>query len=322
MNITVEPKPISQVSLTIEISPAEMQPYLEKAAAELSKEHKIEGFRPGKASLGIVIQRLSAQHVWETAAELAVRKTLVQAIMDKKIATIGQPHIHILKLAPDNPFIYQADTAVLPTIELGSYDQFKMKKNRKDVSPTDVDKAVEDLREMFASEALVDRAAKIGDKVEVDFDLTVGKVPVENGSSKQHPIKLGSGHFIPGFEDQLVGMKKDDHKNFSLAFPKEYHQAVVAGKSGDFSVTMKSVFEITKPELNDDFATKAGKFTNLADLRTKLTDNLKTAGPDRRRWRASCIEGLTRPGRRSATWTPPRRSNPGRPPNANRGNST
>lgn len=274
MHVTVEQLPKSQVKLSIELSVEDMKPHLERAAELLSKQHKIEGFRPGKASLGIVVQRLGAAAVWEEAAEEAVRKSFVQAVREHNLKTIGRPHVHVQKLAPDNAFSYTAEVTVLPAIKLGDYRTFKSKKNTAQVPPAEVDRALEDLRSMFATEAQVDRQAKLGDKVEVDFDLLMNNVPVENGSSKQHPVILGSGNFIPGFEEQLVGLKKDDAKEFNLKFPKEYHNSQVAGKEGTFKVNVKSVIEITKPELNEEFAQRAGKFASVAELRTQLEKNL------------------------------------------------
>lgn len=281
MQITVAQQPKSQIKLTIELSVEEMQPYLEKAAEELSKEYKIEGFRPGKASLGIVISKIGAQHVWESASEHAIRRSFVQAILEKNLPTIGQPHIHVEKLAPENPFVYSAESAVLPEVTSGDYTAFKAKKNPIAVTPAEVEKALEDLREMFQTEAMVEREAKHGDKVEIDIDLFQDNVAIEGGSSKNHPIVIGSNHFIPGFEDQLVGLKKDETKTFSLPFPKKYHNEKLAGKKGDFSIKVKSVFAITKPEVNDDFAKKAGNFSSAAELKTKLEANLRGEAEDK-----------------------------------------
>lgn len=280
MQTTIETLPKSQVKITIELSPEEMKPHLEKAAEDLSKEFKIEGFRPGKASLGIVTQRFGAQHVWEQAGEQAVRKAFIQAIREKNILTVGRPNIQMVKLAPDNPFIFTAEVAVLPEVKLGDYQSFKAKKDKAEIKPAEVDKAIEELRGMFATEAMVDRSAAMGDKVEIDFDIMMNNVPLEGGSSKQHPMVLGSKNFIPGFEEQLVGMKKDDTKNFSLAFPTEYFKKDIAGKTGDFKVAVKSVFEVKKPELNDEFAKKAGKFTTIDELRNKLEQNLLAEAED------------------------------------------
>lgn len=276
MHVTVEKQPKSQVKLTVELTVEQMQPYLDRAAEDLSKEYKIEGFRPGKASLGIVVQKVGAQAVWEHAAEHAVRKTFVQAIIDHKLKSVGQPSVSIMKLAPENPFIYAAQVAVLPEVTLGEYKTYSTKPAPVVLKPEQIDTAIEELRSMFATEVLADRPAAMGDKVEVDFTVTVDKVPLENGSSKQHPVMLGSKNFIPGFEEQIVGLKKDDHKTFELQFPKEYHSAHVAGKRAEFSVTVRSVFQVTKPEMNDEFAKKAGTFENLAALRAQIEKNLQS----------------------------------------------
>lgn len=281
MNITVDQQPKSQIKLTVELSVEEMKPYLDKAAETLSRQFKIEGFRPGKASLGIVIAKVGAQAVWEEAADHAVRKTFVQAIREKELPTIGQPHIHIQKLAPDNEFIYTAESAVLPKVDVGDYASFKTKKNSGTVKPEDVAKAVSELQEMFATEALVEREAKHGDKVVVDIDLFQDHVAIEGGSTKQHPVVIGSGHFIPGFEDQMVGVKGNETKTFTLTFPKEYHNAKLAGKPGEFTVNVKGVYEVTKPEVNDEFAKKAGKFESATELRAKLEENLRREADDK-----------------------------------------
>lgn len=275
MHTTVEKLPKSQVKLTIELSVEDMKPFLERAAEDLSKEYKIEGFRPGKASLGIVIGRLGAQAVWEAAAGDAVRRTFVRAVQEHQLPTIGQPHIHVTKLAADNPFSFTAESAVLPEVVIGDDTSFKAKPTPVTVAPARVEEAIDELRQMFATEALVDRAAQHGDKVEIDIELSKDKVPVEGGSSKNHPVTIGSGHFIPGFEDQLVGVKKGEEKVFSLPFPKEYHNAALAGRHGEFKVNVKAVYQVTKPEVDDDFAKKAGQFENLQQLRTKLEENLR-----------------------------------------------
>lgn len=267
--------------MTIELSVEEMKPYLEKAAEELSQQFKIEGFRPGKASLGIVISRVGAQQVWEAASEHAIRRSFVQAIREHDVPTIGQPHIHVTKLAPENPFEFTAESAVLPEVTVGAYDSFKAKKAEVQVQSADIEKAINDLRDMFATEALVDRAAQQGDKVDIDIELYQNNVAVEGGATKGHPIVIGSGHFIPGFEDQLVGVKKDETKTFTLKFPKEYHNEKLADANGDFTVKVNGVYAITKPEVNDEFAKMAGKFANVAELHAKLEENLRTEAEEK-----------------------------------------
>ncbi len=276
MNVTVAKLPKSAVKLTIELTTEDMRPYLERVAEVLSLEHKVEGFRPGKASLGMVLQKLGAQAVWEVAGELAVRKSYPAAVREHQLQTVGAPNISVHKLAPDNPFIYHAEVAVLPDMTLGEYRKLKAKARPAGVAPEKVETTLNDLRQMFATESAVDRAAQAGDKIEIDFDLSVDGRPVEGGSSKQHPIVIGSKNFIPGFEDQLVGLKRDDRKEFDLVFPKDYQNKTVAGKTGHFVVTAKAVLQINQPALDDAFAKQASKFQSLAELRKQIEQNLQT----------------------------------------------
>lgn len=275
MKITVTPQPKSQVKFDIELSVEDMQPYLGKAAQHLSEHHHIEGFRPGKASLGIVLQKLGTQAVWQEAAEEAVRKSYVAALRQEKIRSIGQPHITITKIAPDNPLAFTAVVATLPEVKLGDYKKFKAKRPAAIVTDEQKTKALDDLRAMFATEALVDRAARAGDKVEVDFEVALNNVPLEHGASKQHPVVIGSKQFIPGFEEQLIGMKKGEKKEFSLTFPKEYHKPDVAGKLAQFKASVTSVFEVNQPVPDDLFAKKVGKFETLEQLKAHLHGNLQ-----------------------------------------------
>jgi len=275
MDISVEQLGKGQVKLTVELTPEEMQPHLEKAAESLSAKHKIAGFRPGKASLGIVLQKLGAQAVWEEAADHAVRKTYPEAVIAKDIQVIGHPHIHITKLAAENSFSFTAEVATLPEVKLGDYSSFKTKKEEVTVPAEKVDQAIEDLRNIFAKDVKVDREAKDGDKTEIDFDLTLEKVPVENGAGRNHPIVIGSKQFIPGFEEQLIGLKTGDVKEFSITFPEDYHHKPLAGKAGDFKVTVKTIYQVEKPPLDESFAKQAGKFETMDELRKKVEENLR-----------------------------------------------
>lgn len=280
MRIDLESQPQGQIKLTIEVSPEEMQPYLDRAAEVLSRQHKIAGFRPGKASLGIVIQKLGAQAVWEEAAEAAVRRSFVTTVKEKEIDAVGQPHIHIIKLAPDNPLIFTAHVSVLPPIAVGDYALFKAKPEPITVAAEKIEAAIEDMRKMFATQEKVDRPAGHGDRTDIDFELTIDGVPMENGTGKNHPVVIGSKQFVPGFEENLVGLKAGETKEFSVTFPTEYHHRPLAGKQGRFKVKVNTVYQITKPELNDEFAKKAGQFSTISDLRTKLEANLREEATD------------------------------------------
>lgn len=275
MQVSVEKLPRSQVKLKIELSPDEMKPYLEKAAFLISEKTKISGFRPGKAPYDVVKAQVGEEKILQEAIEPAVQKTFVQALDQEKLITVGSPKIDILKLAPGNPFIYQATISLLPKVELGDYKSLKIKEKKIEVSDEEVNKALENLQKMRHSEVLVDRPAKKDDKVEIDFKTFLEKMPVEHGEQKKFPLVIGEGSFIPGFEDQIIGLKAGEEKKFSLRFPKNYHDKKLADRMVDFVVKVNSVYEIKLPELNDNFARSLGNFKNLEELTTQLKDNLK-----------------------------------------------
>ena len=122
---------------------------------------------------------------------------------------------------------------------------------------------------------MVDRKSKSGDKVEIDFSASLDKIPLENGQSQNYPLVIGEGSFIPGFEDQIIDLAKEETKDFQLTFPQDYHQKNLAGKLVDFKVKMKAVYQLDLPELNDDFAKSLGQFKNFAEVEEKIKDNLK-----------------------------------------------
>jgi len=293
MKVDVNKIPKNQVVLTIEVSVDELKPFLERAAAELSKEHKIAGFRPGKAPFEVVKQRVGEMEVYQQAAEHAVAGTFPKCVMDNNLVTVGQPKIEIDKLAPDNPFVYKATVALLPQVTLGKYKGLKVNKKKIEVTEEDIEKTLERLQKMFGKEVLVKREAKKGDKVEIDFTMYRDKIPIDGGTSKKHPLVIGDDNFIPGFEDNLIGMKEGATKEFSLKFPKDYHKKELAGKPVEAKVSMINVFEIELPKLDDDFATMAGQKT-IAGLKDDIKNNIfrDKEAKERQRWELELLDKI------------------------------
>lgn len=275
MKTELKTLPRGQAELIIELTVEEYLPYLEQAAKHISEEIKIPGFRPGKAGLDIIKSKVGENEIWQEAFEFAVKKTLFSAVTEEKLDVVGQPQVDVIKLAPGNPVVYKAIINLLPAVQLGDYKTIKVAKKIKEISADDVKKVLTDLQKMRATEALVDRAAKDGDKVEIDFNTFLDKIPVDNGQNKNFPVVIGDKTFIPGFEDQLVGMKKDEEKTFQLKFPENYHQKNLAGKLVDFKVKMISVFERVLPELNDEFAKTLGHLKNIKEAEEKIKENLE-----------------------------------------------
>ncbi|PIR67014.1 MAG: trigger factor [Parcubacteria group bacterium CG10_big_fil_rev_8_21_14_0_10_36_14] len=264
----------SQVELTVELSWDEVKPYLERAAEELSQKSKIEGFRPGKAPYDIVRARFGEHAILEAAAEKIIMKNFVAAIKEKNLETVGQPHIDIEKMAVSNPFIFKATVSLLPKITLGEYKNLGIKKEETKVTDEKVKEALDGLTKMQSKEILKDGPAENKDKVLVDMDMIKDNVPIEGGQAKDMAVYLSEAHYIPGFNEELVGLKKDDEKEFDLNFPKEHYQKHLSGAKVHFKVRVRDVYKIEPPKLDEEFAKSLGQ-KSIENLMILLRKNLE-----------------------------------------------
>lgn len=274
MKVEQESLEQSQLKLTIELSQEEMLPFIEKAGRKFAENMNIDGFRKGQAPLDVVKGKVGEMELLQQAAELAVQDSLPKAIEEKKLQTVGQPAIAVDKLAPENPFVFTATLPIIPEITVGDITKVKAEKASVEVTEEDVTKVIDNLRKMRASQVLVDRGAKMEDRVELNFKVFLDNVPVDGGSGDKYPLTMGENTMIPGFEENLVGMKKDEEKEFKLAFPKDYHNKQLAGNECDFKVKMLSVFEVQMPELNEEFAKMLGDYDSVDALKDAIEKNL------------------------------------------------
>jgi len=265
----------SQIELLVELSLEEFKPYIEKGAKEVSKETKIEGFRPGNVPYDVLKQKVGEMTILEQGVRLAINKTIDQVIEENvKEQPIGQPEITITKITPDNPIEYKITLSILPEITLGKYKDLKVKKEEVKIEKEEIEKTLTQLLEMRVKEVISDKEAKNVDKVLVNLAMFLDKVPVEGGQSQDTAIILGKGYVVPGFDKQLVGAKKGDKKEFSLPFPKDHFQKNLAGKLVDFKVEVKEVYEREVPKADDEFAKSLGT-KNLDELKDNLKKNVE-----------------------------------------------
>lgn len=277
MNVNKKDLPKSQVELKVELSLEEFKPFLEKGAHKISKEIKIEGFREGKAPLEIIKQKAGEMAILEEGARIAINETISKAL-DEKLGDkqpIGQPQVDIVKLAPNNPMEYKIIMTILPEVSLGDYKDAKVKQEKLEIKEEEIKKTLEQLREMKIKEAIVDRKIQDEDKVLCDVEMFLDNVPIEGGQSKGTTIIVGKGYIVPGFGKKLIGAKKGDTREFKLPYPKDFHQANLAGKNVEFKVKINEVYSRELPELNDDFATSFGA-KNMEELKKNIEDNLKS----------------------------------------------
>lgn len=263
----------SQVELVVTVTPADYEKDMFAAATRLSERAAIHGFRPGKAPYEIVKQNLGEIKILEEALQSIVEKNYHAAVLAEKIDTIGMPEITIEKMAPGNDFVFKAVAALLPKVKVADLSTITV--NKKDVTAGEeqINEVMENLRKMQAMEVIKEGTAAKEDKIVVAMNMTNNKVPVEGGQAPQHQVYLSEPHYIPGFAEQLVGLKKDEVKEFSLKFPEEHYQKHLAGKTMDFHIKVNEVYSIEYPEINDELAIKLGQPSMIA-LKELLQTNL------------------------------------------------
>ncbi len=265
----------SLVELLVELTWEEFQPYVAKGVEKISKEVKVEGFRPGKASFEVLKQKVGEMSILEESARIAINKTIDEAIKDNfKEQPIGAPKVDIVKLAPENPMQYKVVLSVLPKIELGEYKKLKVKANKVEVKEDELEKTIDYLRDSRVKEVIIDREVKDTDKVIISIEMFQDKVPVEGGQSQDTHVIVGKDYLIPGFDKKLLGAKKGDTKEFSLPYPKEHFQKNLAGKMVDFKVKIKEVYKREVPKIDDKFANELGMKT-VKELKEGIKKNIE-----------------------------------------------
>lgn len=274
--------PKSKVEFELIIAWEDWKKYLDQAVSEASLELKIPGFRPGKAPKNLVEQKVSIGTLLNSAAEKAAQKSYVDFIMAEKLEVIGSPKVEVKEIEEGKDLKYIATVSVMPEIEVGTGYKKEISKineeygkKKKEASEEEIRLELEKLANSRVKSVTVLREAKTGDSVEVDFEVLIDGTLIENGSSQNHPLILGKGVFIPGFEDNIIGMKEGEEKEFALKFPLDYHKKDLAGQEAVFKVKLKLVQERQTPEIDDDFAISLGKFENLETLKKSLKEGLE-----------------------------------------------
>ncbi|MBI4836951.1 MAG: trigger factor [Candidatus Portnoybacteria bacterium] len=291
--------PQSKIEITFELEPAEWQEFINEAVKELSVDLKVAGFRPGHLPKDLVEREVGMAKILARAADLAARKSYVRTVIDDKIEAVGAPKITILKVAEGNPFVFKAEVDVLPTVELPDYKKIAQsskpkKKEEITVDEKEVGQSLNWLAKSRAKHITVQRGAEKNDRVEIDFEVKVDGEKIDGGESKNHPLILEEGKFIKGFEDNLIGMKEGEKKEFGLIFPADYREKNLANKPADFKVKMKLVQKQELPEINDQFAQRLGDFHCLSDLRQSVKEGLvhEKAEKEKHGWRERVLNEI------------------------------
>ncbi len=264
----------AEAEIRVRVKREEFSPYLEKAAARLSKENSVPGFRPGKAPVKVAAEVLGEQRLLNKAADKAVTHFFVQAVLDNSIDAIARPSITINKLGLEEDLEFTATAAVLPEVKLGDISSITAEKKKVSVSDKEVEKELDYLARKRSSWLAVARAAQKGDTVTADFKILMNGEVIEGGESKNHPVHLGEGHLVEDFEKKLEGIKAGESRQFTIEFPPGFAKEHLRGKKAQAQVKAHAVQKRVVPEINDAFARQGGDFKDLNTLKYVLKSNL------------------------------------------------
>ena len=274
MNLkSVEKLEKSRVALTIEANAEEFEAAVNKAYLKMRGRIMVPGFRKGKAPRRLIESMYGAEVFYEEAINLAYPGLFDEAAQQEKLDTVGYPEVELLS-ADKNGFSFKATVAVKPEVKLGKYKGLTAPKDTVKVTEKDIDGELQPYIQRATRMVDVDRKAKKGDTVNIDFEGFMDGKAFDGGKGQGHDLELGSGSFIPGFEDQLVGVKAGAEKDVAVTFPADYGAEELAGKEATFKVKVNAVKEKSVPALDDEFAKDVSEFETLAELRKDLGDKL------------------------------------------------
>ena len=273
MQVNVEELSPVQKKINIEIPAERVNEEIEKAYSAIQKKAKIQGFRPGKAPMNL-IKRTYSDAMRDDVMRRLYEQTLYKALNDHKIEPVDSPTIESDVLEQGASFKYSALAEVMPQILLQDYSGLEVKKEKYVPKPESVDDELARMQENMAQLVPLDDGSAIenGHSVSLDYSFSVDGLPEENSVAEDAVVEVGANKLIPGFEEQLVGMKSGETKEFSIDLPEGYRNAEAAGKQGLFKVTVKEIKRKELPELDDEFAQQFGEFDTIADLRAKMTE--------------------------------------------------
>ena len=266
----------SVVALTIEITKAELEAAKDKAFKKSGKNITVPGFRKGKAPRKMIEKLYGEGVFFEEAFNILYPEAMEMAVEKSGIKPVGRADVDLGDPAEEGGLIIIAKVPVEPEVELGEYKGIEVEKETVKVLQADVKAELNRMAQRFARTETVDRKAKKNDTVDIDFEGFVDGVAFEGGKAEHHELTLGSGAFIPGFEDQLIGCKAGDEKDVVVTFPEEYHAKELAGKEATFKCKVHKVEETILPAIDDEFAKDVSDTCEtLDDLKKEITERLK-----------------------------------------------
>ena len=277
MSLQVEKMEKNMAKLTIEVSAEELEKALQGAYNKQKGQISVPGFRKGKVPRQMIEKMYGAAIFYDDAANALIPDAYSKAYDESGLEIVSQPKIEVVQIEKGKPFIFTAEVATKPEVTLGEYKGLKVDKVSNRVTAKEVDAKLEEEQKKNARTITVeDRAVQDGDEVVLDFEGFVNGVAFAGGKGENYPLTIGSGSFIPGFEEQLIGVEAEKEVEVNVTFPAEYHAEDLAGKEAVFKCTVHEIKTKELPELDDEFAAEVSEFDTLdeykADIKAKIKE--------------------------------------------------
>ena len=298
MEIKITSLPKSKIEIIVNLNKKDLLPFKDIALKNLNKDLKVNGYRVGKAPLSIAENHFSPLKIYEKAASLAIEKFYPQIIKEKNIQAIGYPSINITKIIPNQEVEFKSEISIIPDLNLPNYKKIakdmQAKKLNVAIEKKEIDDALLWLQNSRSVLEKVKRPAEKEDIVTIDYQIKEKESLIKNGEDKNYSFILGKGHFIPGFEENLIGMKAGENKIFNITVPKSWVQKDLQGKKLSVEISLKEIKKKELPPLNDKFAQELGKFKDLEELKKNILKGLKIEkeAKEKEKWRLAVLDRI------------------------------
>ena len=266
----------NEVKLEFTIEAEKFEEAIQDVFKKNAKYFSIPGFRKGKAPFKMVEKMYGIQIFYEDAFNAIAGKAYEDGIKEKELDVVSKPKIDIVQIEAGKDLIFTAVVSLKPEVKLGKYEGIELKKVEYNVSDEDIEHELGHMAERNARLVTVtDRAVETGDTAVIDFEGFVNGVPFEGGKAENHELTIGSNTFIPGFEDQIIGMKQEEEKDINVTFPEEYFSKDLSGKPAVFKVKLHEIKKKEMPEINDEFAKDCSEFETLEELKKSIKERIE-----------------------------------------------
>ena len=286
MSLQVEKLEKNMAKLTIEVSADDLEKALQNAYKKQKNRIAIPGFRKGKVPRQMIEKMYGAEIFYDDAANELIPKAYSEAYDESEIEIVSRPEIDVVQIEKGKPFIFTATVATKPEVTLGQYKGLEVEKISTDVTPEEVEEKIQEEAEKNARTITVeDRPVQDGDEIILDYEGFVDGVPFEGGKAENYPLIIGSGSFIPGFEEQLIGVEAGTDVEVNVTFPEEYHAEDLKGKAAVFQCKVHEIKAKELPEIDDEFAAEVSEFDTLEeykeDVKAKLEEQKASEGKEK-----------------------------------------